>query len=79
MRESLKLYGLEETEPFYTDNISDKGFLEKCFPSLLKEVQPVDKYAKYPVYPIPDSVSIHIKSNASQFQVALACIHEKLS
>ena len=79
MRESLKLYGLEAPELFYTDNISDKGFLEKCFPSLLKEVQPVDKYANYPLYSIPDGVSIHVKSNASQFQVALACIHEKLS
>ena len=39
----------------------------------------MDKYAKYPLHSIPDGVSIHIKSNASQFQVALACIHEKLS
>ena len=67
MGESLKLYGLEDTELFYTDSIFDKGFMEKCFPSLLKEVQPVDKYAKYPVHSIPNGVSIHVKSNALQF------------
>jgi len=58
MRVSLKLYGLEATELFYTNNISDKGFLDKCRPSLLKEVQPVHKYAKYPLYSIPDTVDI---------------------
>jgi len=68
MRESLKLYGLGETELFYTDNIADKALFEQCFPSLQKEVQPVDKYGKYPHYSIPESVSSHVKSNASQFQ-----------
>ena len=58
--------------------VADKGFLEKCFPSLLKDVQPVDKYAKLPLFTMPREVAIHVKSTAAQIQTALATIQEQL-
>src|SRR4051812_28155096 len=41
MRKSLALYGHKPPSFFFTDNMSDKSFLEKCFPSLLENVQPI--------------------------------------
>jgi hypothetical protein len=78
MREALTLYGHTQPEIFYTDNLADKGFLEKCFPSLLKDVQPVDKYSKLPLFTMPSEVAIHVKSTATQIQTALATIQEQL-
>ena len=78
MREALTIYGHSQPELFYTDNLADKGFLEKCFPSLLKDVQPVDKYSKLPLFTMPSEVAIHVKSTATQIQTALATIQEQL-
>ena len=78
MREALTIYGHTQPELFYTDNLADKGFLEKCFPSLLKDVQPVDKFSKLPLFTMPSEVTIHVKSTATQIQTALATIQEQL-
>jgi hypothetical protein len=34
MRKSLELYGHDQPSVFYTDNMVDKEFFKKCFPSL---------------------------------------------
>jgi len=78
MKQSLELYGHQMPSFFFTDNMSDKAFLERCFPSLTVDVVPVDKYAKLPLLNLPLNVKIHIKSNATQMMAALACIQEKL-
>ena len=78
MKQSLELYGHQMPSFFFTDNMSDKAFLERCFPSLTIDVVPVDKYAKLPLLNLPLNVKIHIKSSATQIMAALACIQEKL-
>ena len=44
VRDSLSLYGHPQPALIYTDNMSDKQFLEDCFPSLRQDVTPVEKY-----------------------------------
>ena len=78
MNSALTMYGHSQPEAFYTDNLADKGFLEKCFPSLLKDVQPVDKYAKLPLLILPEGIQVHVKSTAAQIQTALATMQEQL-
>ena len=77
MKQSLELYGHQMPSFFFTDNMSDKAFLEQCFPSLTIDVVPVDKYVKLPLLNLPLNVKIHIKSNATQIMAALTCIQEK--
>lgn len=79
IRNSLDLYGLEQPYVVYTDNIADKTFLEKCFPSLLKNVQPIDKFSKLRIFQLPEHVTTHIKSSIAQINVALATIQDDLS
>jgi len=50
MKQSLELYGHQMPSYFFIDNMSDKAFLEQCFPSLTVDVVPVDKYAKLPLF-----------------------------
>ncbi|KAJ7916600.1 hypothetical protein B0H13DRAFT_2323209 [Mycena leptocephala] len=45
MRESLEQYGHDPPAIFHTDNMSDKGFLERCFPALCNVVVAVGKYS----------------------------------
>ncbi|EKM74042.1 hypothetical protein AGABI1DRAFT_16655, partial [Agaricus bisporus var. burnettii JB137-S8] len=45
MRRSLDTYGHDQPQIFYTDNISDRLFLENSFPSLRNNVVAIDKYA----------------------------------
>jgi hypothetical protein len=42
MRESLELFGHCQPTAFYTDMPTDRGFLEKYFPSLRENVFPVE-------------------------------------
>ena len=76
---SLTTYGHPQPELFYTDNLGDKPFLEKCFSSLLKDVQPVDKFAKLPILSLPPKMVILTKSSPSQIQNALGPIQEMLA
>jgi len=78
MLESLKMYGHDEPWIFYTDNISDKAFLEKCFPSLKLGITPIDKFSELPEFKIPAHVQIFKKSSVSQIEIALATIQELL-
>ncbi len=57
MAESLELYGHEQPEVFYTDNMSDKGMLEGIFKSLLESVIAVEKHADLPVFAIDEGVT----------------------
>ena len=50
VRKLLELYGLLQPSLAYTDNMSDKGFLEKSFPSLCTGVVPVDRAATHAMH-----------------------------
>src|SRR5882762_1217014 len=76
---SLTTYGHPQPELFYTDNLGDKPFLEKCFLSLLENVQPVDKFAKLPLLSLPSKMVILTKSSPTQIQNALGPIQEILA
>ena len=78
MDEALTMYGHGHPELIYTDNLADKGFLEKSLSSLRKDVQPVDKYSKLPLLSLPNEVIVHTKSTAMQIKTALATIQEQL-
>ena len=72
------MYGDDGPQIFYTDNISDKAFLEKCFPSLKLGITPIDKFSELPEFQIPAHVQIFNKSSVSQIETALATIQELL-
>ncbi len=60
MAESLELYGHEQPEVFYTDNISDKAMLEGIFKSLLESVTAVEKHSDLPVFSIDAEVTTSV-------------------
>ncbi|EDR10701.1 uncharacterized protein LACBIDRAFT_324541 [Laccaria bicolor S238N-H82] len=60
MRESLELFGHCQPSAFYTDMPTDRGFLEKCFPSLQENVFPVEKYGDLDVFELPSSTQLSI-------------------
>ncbi|KAE9398130.1 hypothetical protein BT96DRAFT_883255, partial [Gymnopus androsaceus JB14] len=78
MRESLELYGHEQPQVFYTDNMADKAMLEECFPSLLESVNPVEKYSQLPLFKIPAEVSVHTLDLSSAMDNALQAIMSDL-
>ena len=78
MLESLKMYGNDEPWILYTDNISDKAFLEKYFPSLKPGITPIDKFSELPEFQIPAHDQIFNKSSVSQIETALATFQELL-
>lgn len=79
MCNSLHLYGHEQPEVFYTDNMADKSMLEECFPSLLESVVPVEKHSNLPLFKIPPEVSIHVLDSAQAMDNALRAIMNRLS
>jgi hypothetical protein len=74
VRHSLNLYGLPQPLLAYTDNMSDKGFLEKSFPSLQTGVIPVEKYGDLEEYCLPPNVEIAVKSEPSSINAAMETI-----
>uniref|UniRef100_A0A8H8CGB6 3'-5' exonuclease n=1 Tax=Psilocybe cubensis TaxID=181762 RepID=A0A8H8CGB6_PSICU len=58
MAKSLDLYGHSQPQLFFTDNITDKAFLERCFPSLRAGVVPVEKYADLEPFELPPQVKL---------------------
>jgi len=74
VRKSLELYGLSQPSLAYTDNMSDKGFLEKSFPSLRAGVVPVEKYGDLDEYCLPPSVEIIVKNEPSSINAAMETI-----
>lgn len=60
MANSLTLYGHTHPSVFFTDNMSDKAFLERCFPSLKQGVVPIEKYGELETLEIPPPPIIEI-------------------
>ena len=71
---SLNLYGHPQPSLFYTDNISDKKFLEDCFPSLHRGVTPVEKHGHLEEFIIPPDVPIFVKNNPNAINDAMRTI-----
>ena len=74
MRDSLQLYGHDQPSLFYTDNMSDKAFLEHAFPSLTADVVPVEKYAHLDLLKIPDTVNISVRNSIEIIDTAMHTI-----
>lgn len=76
MRESLELFGHCQPSVFYTDMPTDRGFLEKCFPSLQESVFPVQKYGNLEVFELPSSTQLNIlpKNTAQSINDAVRSI-----
>ncbi|KAG6825492.1 hypothetical protein H0H92_003568 [Tricholoma furcatifolium] len=78
MRNSLVRYGHTEPKLFYTDNMSDKECLEKCFPSLRKDVIPIEKHAHLDQLTIPEEFTVSVKQSATTINDAMRTILEAL-
>ncbi|KAJ7242858.1 hypothetical protein B0H12DRAFT_1236604 [Mycena haematopus] len=74
MRESLDRYGHDQPAIFYTDNMADKDFLERCFPSLRDAVVAVEKYPHLDTLEIPSSVRTCILDTVSGIDTAMGSI-----
>lgn len=76
MRESLDLYGHRQPALFYTDNIGDKNFLERSFPSLREDVASVEKYGHLEPFDLPEAFlsNIFVKDTASSINDAVCTI-----
>ncbi|KAK0461441.1 ribonuclease H-like domain-containing protein [Armillaria novae-zelandiae] len=74
MSESLELYGHEQPEVFYMDNMSDKSMLEEIFQSLLADVVAVKKYADLPTFVIEDRVKISVLDSTASIDNAMRAI-----
>ena len=73
IQHSLDLYGHTSPYLFFTDNMADKQFLERCFPSLLKSVEPVEKYAHLEALIVPRE-TIFIKNTREGINAAMSTI-----
>ena len=78
VQKSLELYGHSQPQLIYTDNMADKHFLEKCFPSLLEDLVPVEKYSSLPLLEIPDDVIVHVRKTAAAIDDAMRTILDSL-
>lgn len=74
MRESLATYGHNQPTLFYTDNMSDKAFLESSFPSLRENLVPVERYSSLEPFVLPDDIQIHVKDEAAAINAVLSTI-----
>ena len=78
MRQSLNLYGHQQPEIFYTDNMADKAMLEECFPSLLRNVTPIEKHSNLPILSVPANI-IHVLSTTEEIDNALHAVMDHLA
>ncbi|GLB43789.1 putative essential for the formation of DNA replication focal centers [Lyophyllum shimeji] len=78
MRASLELYGHDQPDVFYTDNMADKEFLEKCFPSLRRDVVPIEKHSHLDPLSIPDHVQISVKRSITTIDDAMRTLLDLL-
>ncbi|KAF6759179.1 hypothetical protein DFP72DRAFT_1102402 [Ephemerocybe angulata] len=76
IRDSLQLYGHPPVQLIYTDNITDRAFLETSFPSLRVGVTPVEKYGHLPAFTLPPGVTTLVRGEESAINVALSTILE---
>jgi hypothetical protein len=78
MRESLELYGHDPPDVFYTDNMADKEFLEKCFPSLRKDLVPIEKHSHLAPLDIPNDFQVMVKKSVTAIDDAMRRILDLL-
>jgi hypothetical protein len=80
MNHSIGIYGGDKPEVWYTDNMTDKGFLEQSFPSLKDQVYPVSPYVALPRFELPpdNHFRIILKSTGPQIDDALNTIIQRL-
>jgi hypothetical protein len=76
MRQSLDQFGHSQPVLFYTDNMSDKTFLESSFPSLHQDVVPVEKYAHLELLSVPPDVRVLVRNTVSSIDDAVRTIME---
>ncbi|CAK5267877.1 unnamed protein product, partial [Mycena citricolor] len=77
MRESLKRYGHDQPAIFYTDNMADKAFLERCFPSLCEDVVAVEKYSQLECLELPRRENVYVMHAHDEINEAMrAILHE---
>ncbi|PPR06280.1 hypothetical protein CVT24_000821 [Panaeolus cyanescens] len=74
MRRSLSLYGHPQPQLFYTDNMSDKPFLESAFPLLRENVTPIEKYGNLEPFSLPTDVQILVRRDTAAIDAALSTI-----
>ncbi|KAJ7246127.1 hypothetical protein B0H12DRAFT_1235640 [Mycena haematopus] len=74
MRHSLEIYGHSQPILFYTDNMGDKDFLERCFPSLRQGVVPVEKYSHLPALEIPGDIGVCVLKSLHEIDEAMRTI-----
>jgi hypothetical protein len=74
VRKSLELYGHEQPEVFYTDDMKQKGLLTSAIPSLLRGVVPVEKYSFLKKVVIPNDVFILTKNTTQGINHAIDAI-----
>ena len=68
---SLDMYGHPSPEVVYTDNLADKSFLESVFPSLRRDVVPIEKYGHLSPFLLPSHVTIHIRREEKAINAAM--------
>lgn len=78
MRESLTRYGHCQPKVFYTDNMSDKGFLEAVFTSLRNDVVPIEKYGSLEPFLLPADIRVEVKDEPAAVNAALSTILDDL-
>ncbi len=78
MAESLDLYGHNQPQLFYTDNMADKSFLESSFPSLRNGVIPIEKYGDLEPFVLPSDVHILIRRDKPAINAALSTLIEHI-
>lgn len=78
VRESLELYGHSQPEVFYTDDMKQHNLLSTVFPSLLKDVVPIEKYSNLQKMTFPPGVFIHTQSTAQGINDAIHSIMDSL-
>ncbi|KAJ6605573.1 ribonuclease H-like domain-containing protein, partial [Mycena vulgaris] len=75
VKTNLDLYGLPQPEVMFTDNpAADKQFLERVFPSLTKNVVPVEKYEGMEAFVLPEDVAIRVGRDAAGIENVIARI-----
>ncbi|KAI1781923.1 hypothetical protein LXA43DRAFT_907287 [Ganoderma leucocontextum] len=79
MQHSLALYGHKQPALFYTDNMLDKPFLEKSFPSLREDVIAVEKHAHLQELTIPEDVIVFVRESISSMDLAIRAIYDQAS
>jgi hypothetical protein len=74
MQDSLAMYGHSQPTLFYTDNMSDKAFLETSFPSLRESLVPIEKFSGLEPFALPDDVQVLVKDEAAAINAVLSTI-----